>query len=198
MAQHAKVLLSGRAAGGGEFIARQRRSPRLQVLLQLGLGILVRDAGLEPREPRGVPPPHDAERRIGARIEADGAEQRLDRIGEYRIALASPARGFAGAQAQRGAQAELATDLGQRLAPHQADPQAVQLALAQRRVARIELGRDAEVQHRVAEELEAFVVAGAEARVRQRQFEQLAAREVVPDTGLQARDIGASVTRHRE
>ena len=77
-------------------------------------------------------------------------------------------------------------------------PQPVQLAFAQRRVTRIELGRDAEVEHRVAEELEAFVVAGAEARVRQRQFEQVAAREVVPDTGLQARQVGAGVTRHRE
>ena len=87
---------------------------------------------------------------------------------------------------------------GQRLAAHQADAQPVQLAFAQRRVTRIELGRDAEVEHRVAEELETFVVAGAEARVRQRQFEQVAAREVVPDTGLQARQVGAGVRRHRE
>ncbi len=94
--------------------------------------------------------------------------------------------------------AELAADPGQRLAAHQADPQPVQLAFAQRRVTRIELGRDAEVEHRVAEELETFVVAGAEARVRQRQFEQVAAREVVPDTGLQARQVGAGVRRHRE
>jgi len=158
----------------------------------------VRDAGLEAREAPGVPLAHHRERGFGAGVEADGAQHRLHGVGEYRVALAPPARGFARAEPERGAQPELAPDPGQRLAAHQADPQAVQLPLAQRGVARIELRRDAEVQHRVAEELEAFVVAGAEARVRQRQFQQVAARELVPDAGLQARQVGASVTRHRE
>jgi hypothetical protein len=79
-------------------------------------------------------------------------------------------------------QGEIAGHFGKRLLAHQAFLKAVQIAFAQRRIARVDrLGHHA-VEHGIAEEFEPFVAFEALALMAQGLFEQLAPFEPVSES----------------
>jgi hypothetical protein len=82
---------------------------------------------------------------------------------------------------------DLARNLRQRFAAHQALLQAVQLAFAQRRVAHVDLLGHHAVEHRVAEEFEPFVAFEPLALVAQGLIEQFAPPEAVAEPLLEIR-----------
>src|SRR5690606_2343044 len=112
----------------GKFVHRQRERARLDQFLQAGLGILGHahaDFGHALREQAS----HDIAARIPTRIEVDRANQRLERVGKYRLASVPAALHLAGAQMQAFAEFLRACDLGERRAVDQGSAQARHLPL---------------------------------------------------------------------
>ncbi len=140
----------------------------------------------------------DRERAIDTGIEHDTAQNRLYRVGQYRIARAPAAACLALADTQEIPQSELASDFGQRLAAHQTCAQPAELALAQPRKASVQLFRNTEIKQRVTEELETFVVVRAKTAMRECEFQQLAADETVTYTGFEFRETTTPLRMHRE
>ena len=82
-------------------------------------------------------------------------------------------------------------DLGQRLLAHQPRAQARQVAFARRRELAVQAFGDQQVEHRIAEELEALVVGAFGAAMRERGDEQRAiARLIAEPCGEQVRLAG--------
>ena len=94
--RHVKTGACGGPARATTAIDRQVQAARLRPFLQRRLGVL-RRFGL--RDHRGVPgATHEAPRRLQAAIEEDGAERRLQRVGQHGgAALRTPARASPGA-----------------------------------------------------------------------------------------------------
>ena len=93
-----------------------------------------------------------------AGVEIDRRDDRLERIGQDRIAAEAAALELAGAQVQRIAELDVARDRGQRRAVDQRGAQARHLAFVGARVLLEEELGDDQVDQRVAEEFEPFVV----------------------------------------
>ena len=158
------------SAGFGEhqyLVARQRFAPPLQVFLEFGLGVLVRDIRIlciqKSREPSG----YGCECSIITRVEADRRDQRLQCIRQDRVPVASPGGRLPCTQTQFSAQAEFTGQPGKGFLAHEAGAQSAQLPFPKSRIAGIELGCNAEVKEGIAEKLKAFVVGLAETRVRE-------------------------------
>ena len=160
------------AAGGDDPVARHRDAPRLQPFLELGLGVLgpARDLGrLDHLAEQAV---HERSRGRQAAVEEGRADQRLERVGQDRRAQRAAAAGLALAEAQQLGQAELERGAIQAVLAHQVGADAGQVALVGIAEAVEQQARDDQAQDRVAEELEALVVVGAEAAVGERPFQQ--------------------------
>ena len=128
-----------------------------------------------------------------AGVAIERADQRLERVGEDRGVGEAAAVELAAAELEEAAEAELAADLGERLAAHQAGVALGERALALAREAGHQQVGDHEVEHAIAEELEALVAApraprGADrAAVGQRLAEQRGIGEAMADPGARAR-----------
>ena len=130
-------------------------------------------------------PLHQGARRLEAAVEERRADQRLERVGEDRRALGAAAARLALRQAQHVGQAERQRHAVQAVLAHQVGPHAGQVAFVRTGEALEQQARDGQAEHRVAEELEALVVIGAEAAMGQRAGQQPGLREAVAEPLLQ-------------
>src|SRR6185436_15951184 len=116
------------AFDGNDAIERQRTMRRLQHFLQLRFRILAGLLGVQAIETLAEGREHRPAGRVVAAVEEYGAEERLERVGEDR----GPRLGARGeltfAELEERCEAKLSRDLGERLLPHQARPQARELA----------------------------------------------------------------------
>src|SRR5256885_2257050 len=97
--------------------------------------------------------------RVVTRIEEDGAEHRLERVGEQRLEVPASSFRDALAEVEVAAEVELLGKLGQRVGVDHRRTRLRQLAFGGARVMLVQiLGAD-QLQHRVAEVFEPFVVA---------------------------------------
>ena len=106
------------ALDGQDHIARQRKTARLQVLLQARLGIFQRLGRRQRRDALGEEARDERFDRREATIEENRPSQRLERIGQNRLAAKAAAAELTGAELQRVAQAERPGNLGERLTAH--------------------------------------------------------------------------------
>ncbi len=105
-------------------------------------------------------------------VEVQGAAQRLEGICEDRLPAEPASLELPGAQQQQFAELHGLRDLGQRLLAHQARAQARQIALAGAGKFTVQPLREQQVEHGIAEELEAFIVGTFGAAMRERDDEQ--------------------------
>src|SRR6185437_13637206 len=129
-AQHTGNFESARmflAVGGQQFVVRQRVALRLQPFLQASLGILWRG----PVRIRAISENPAQQRAAGIKtaIQINRGDQRLECIGQNRIAPETAALQFAGAEQQIITQPDRARALRERRAADQLRAQARQLAL---------------------------------------------------------------------
>src|SRR5690606_26705314 len=120
-----------------------------------------------------------------AGVQVDRADQRLERVGQDGGAVRAARAGLAFTQAQQRRQRQPQREPVQRVLLDQVGPHARQVALRQFRETDVQQVRDGQVQHRVAEKLEALVVVGRETAVRERELEQPRVRERVLKARLQ-------------
>ena len=99
---------------------------------------------------------------LEAGVQVQGADQRLQGVGQDRRIAPPAARRLAGRQGDEGRQVQLFRDGDQGLAAHQGGEAVAELALRLAGVAVIEHAGDGEAEHAVAEEFQAFV--GIQAR----------------------------------
>ena len=168
------------------LVARQGFAPRLKVFLQFGLGILVRDLRVLRIERSREPPRHRGERGRNTGIKTDGRDECLQGIGEYGVAITPAGSSLAAAEPQFRAHAEFSGEPREGFLPHEARAQTAQLALAQSGVSAEEFVCDAEIQQRITEELETFVVGLAETGVCEGEDEEFPPRKAVTDARLYA------------
>ena len=153
-------------------VAWQRQPPPLHELLQPGLGILQHFRGRQRIDARTD---HRLDQRPGrdhATVEQRRAEDRLQRIGEDGFAQVAAALEFAGTQPDVIAELEFAGDLGQRPVAHQARAHSGKVAFRGVGPALEQQRGNGEVQQRIAEKLQPFVVRIAAAAVGQGLLEQ--------------------------
>ena len=91
----------GLAVGGHHLVSGQRQPMPLQVLLEACLGVLAQFVGIDGVQQRLIEPLDDARGRGKAGFEEDGAEKRLDGIGQNGGTAMAAALAFALAQDQR-------------------------------------------------------------------------------------------------
>ena len=186
-AAHLEQLIVRLAGGRFDCIARQRQAAGLQRFLQTGLGILQFRRARQPVEARHEQPLDHLRRGVEAAVQVDRAEQRLERVGQDRLAPEAAGLQLARAEPQLLAELDLGGDHRQRLAAHQARAEARQLAL----VGGAELAEhqhgDHAVEHRVAEELQSFVVR------RRRRCDGSAPLRAAPGRGTRSRARRAAI-----
>ena len=125
---------------------------------------------------------------IEAAVEVQGAAQRLEGIREDGLPAEAAGLELARAQQQQLAELHGLRDLGQRLLAHQARAQARQVAFAGGGKFAVQPLGQQQVEHRIAEELEALVVGAFGAAMRERDDEQRAvARLIAQPRGEQFR-----------
>src|SRR5581483_11655739 len=132
-----------------EALGRQFLQPGL-VVLPTGAGGGLGDAVLEEVEDElvcGLP----------TAVEVDGADHGLHGVGEDRRLLAPAGRVLTLAEGQRRADAEFGSQVGEHAGVHHRRPNLGQLALGQAGERAEEVVGDDQAEHRVTEELEAFV-----------------------------------------
>jgi hypothetical protein len=115
----------------------------------------------------------DPARRVVAAIDEHGAEYRLQRIREDRGTRSPAGLVLAFTEADLVSEPRAACDPREHVLVDERGARARQVAFGKRGKASIERGGDDAVQHGVTDELEALVVRGAEAAVRQRAAEQV-------------------------
>ena len=175
------------AVRGRDAVGRHRHVPRLQPFLQLGLGVLAPVVGGGRHDGLAEQARDQRLRRLEAAVDADRADQRLDRVGQDRRPRRAAAARLALGQLQRLGQAQHQRDLVQAVLAHEVGAHAREVAFVGAGEAVEQQPRDGQVQHRVAQELEALVVVGAEAAVRERALEQRALGELVAEPLLDQR-----------
>ena len=87
--------------GGRHLVSGQRQPVPLQVLLKAGLGVLAQFVGIDGVQQRLIEALDDARGCGKAGFEEDGAQERLDGIGQNGGAAMAAALAFALAQNQR-------------------------------------------------------------------------------------------------
>src|SRR5262249_27401127 len=193
VALHLEGLLVRLALHRHDAVLRQPPVPRLQDFLQARLGVLRRPLRIEALDQRPESGEHRLARGVVAAVQEHRAEHRLDRIGEDRGPRLGAGGELALAQAQVLADAERLRHLGERLLADQARPQARELALRELRETRVEHVGDGTAEHAIAQELEALVVLGAAAAVRQRLLDKARIVEPVAQPFLERRGPRQSV-----
>src|SRR6478609_9501658 len=127
-------------------------------LLQAGLPVQAGPQGGRLGQQRVDEVVHELAGGLDARRLVDRADDRLDGVGEDRVLVPPTGRLLAAAEEDVVAQAERATDVGERPHVDHGGPQLGELALAGVRVRVVQGGRDDQPEHRVAEELQPLVV----------------------------------------
>ena len=125
-----------------------------------------------------------------AGVGVDRRDDRFERVGEDRVATKSAALELAGAKMQSIAELGVARYRGERGAVDERGAKPRHLAFVGARVLLVDELCDDEIDERVAEELEPFVVVLPRAAVRQRLREQRGVRECVSERA-------GCVSRHR-
>jgi hypothetical protein len=190
-------LLVRGAQCGGHAVHRQLHFVTLQPFLQFGLRILGRGFHARVDFHRLVQPVHQ---RLGggkAGVEVDRADQRLERIGQDRRPVRAAGAGLALAQLEQRRQRQPHSQAVQGVLLDQVGPHARQVALGQGRQADVQQVRNRQVQHRVAEKLQALVVVGRKAAVRERELEQPRVGEGVLETRLQRDEAAVHLFERR-
>ncbi|MNF89523.1 hypothetical protein D3C84_720520 [compost metagenome] len=168
------------------FVTRQLAGPRLQKLLQTGFRVFVGIDQGQAFELAGQPSQHAFAGGLHVRVEVDCTDQRLKGVSQDRFAAKTTAFQLTGAQAQVFTEVETTGQYGQGLALDQPCAQARQLAFAGLGKALEQRFASDEVKDRIAEKLEAFVVAPGKTAVRQGQQHQLLVLEGVSELALEA------------
>ncbi len=119
------------------------------------------------------------------RIEVHRANDGFQRIGQDRRALVPPGTLLAVAQAQPCRQSETGRDLEQGVLLDQIRPHTGEIAFGQLAELLEQQARDGQIEHRVTEKLQPFVVVGCEAAVGQRALKQARVGEIVVQASLQ-------------
>jgi len=177
-------------ACGADAVGGHGQPARLEPLLQLGLGVLAPAADLGGGDDLAEHALHQRAGSVEAAVEEGGADDGLERVGEDGHALRAAAAGLALGQAQHLGQPQRQGDLVQAVLAHEVRADAREVAFVGAGEAVEQQARDGEAQHRIAEELEPFVVIGAEAAVPQRPLEQAFLCEAVAESLLQGGETG--------
>src|SRR5690606_18589049 len=131
---------------------------RLQPFLQQRLGILALAARIHLRKQLLVQAGDDVTGRLEAAIDVYGPEDRLQRVGQYGWTPEAAALELAFAQPEIIRQGQLVGDVRQCRLTNEAGSHTRQVAfLRQRKTLKQQRGHH-EIQHRIAKELQAFVV----------------------------------------
>lgn len=167
------------ATGCDQFVDRQCQPLRLQQFLQTGLGVLVVGAsrvGNTLIEQIA----HAVAASLPTAVEVDGGDQGLERIGKNGIAPETATLELARAKSQLIAKFQISRHASQRWFAHQARTQPRELTFVCLRETFVQHLGDEQVDQRVAEELQAFVVARADTAVAQRTLVQ---RDIAKNMG---------------
>jgi len=135
-------------------------------------------------------PHHQRTGRLQAAIAPYGPDQRFERVGEDGRTLGTAPAGLALAQTQQGGQAQVQGEAVQGRLAHEVGADAGEVAFGRIGVPLEEQIRHGEVEHGVTEELQALVVVGAEAAVRQRAAQQRGVGEAVAQAALKRVESG--------
>ena len=168
-----KRLLVGFALHRNDGIGRQRQPLALQIFLQQRFGVLALRLHIDCFQIGNIQFQHSLLRVAETGIQQDRAEQRFQRIRQYRRAAETAALQLALAQPQMAAEIELLRKQGERLFPDQAGAQARQIALAQLRIIAVQVFGNHAAEHAVAQKFHAFVVFGRIASMGQCALQQL-------------------------
>ena len=153
------------ALHGEHCVSGQGKTARLQVLLQARLGILEGVRVRQLRDARGEQARHHRLHRRQALVEEDRPAQRLQGIRQDRLAAEAAGLEFPRPQLQGVPEPDRQGDLGQRLGADELRAQAAQVPLVRLWVGGIQGLGDGEVDDRIAQELEPFVVGAGGAAV---------------------------------
>ena len=178
------------APRGGDAVGRHGDAPRLQPFLQFGLGVLGPAVGFGGLDDLAEQTLHHGLGRRVATVQEDGADDRLQRVGQDRRPLRAAATPFTFGQAQQFGQAERQRRAVQAVFAHQVGAHAREVTLVAAREALVQQRRNPQAEHCVTQEFEPLVVFGAEAAMRERLHQQRWPGEVVaqpPLQGLQCR-----------
>src|SRR6185312_3095971 len=180
--QDLERLVVVRAVGRGELVHRGRLVALLQQLLQAALVVGLQQAAVL----AGAPGADELRGGIVAAVEVDGADQRLDRVGQQAGARAPAGGLLSDAEQKMGAEAELLSPGGQARPRDEERLLLRQSPLGVLGILVEQLVRHDRRQHGVAEELEPLVISpgpalAGERLVRQRQLEQVRVLKTIPD-----------------
>src|SRR5215469_1587424 len=128
-------------------------------------------------------------------VEKNGAAERLEGVGEDRLTPKASALELTRPELQHRPDAEPERDLGQRLAADETRPQTAQIALGCVREGCVQTMRNDEIEDRVAEELEPFVVRAGGAAMGECSAEQSQVARLVAEL-LTHEGAGPVSTRH--
>jgi hypothetical protein len=120
------------------------------------------------------------------RIQIDGADHRLDGVGQNGLAAKTAAFQLARPQDQVIPEVELPAQLGQRLLAHQGGAHAAEIPFRRLREAVEEIIGNHQTQNGVTQEFQALVVTGTGAAMGQRPGQQFLILKDMPETGLQS------------
>ncbi len=182
-----KGLLVGGAQGADHPVLRQFHLAPLQPFLQLGFRILggrlhagVDLHGLEQ-------PVHQGLRRAIAGVQVNGANHRLQGVGQDRGPLLPTRAGLALTQPDHVGQAQLHRQMVQRVLLDQVGPHTREIALGLVAQAAVQQAGHGQVEHGIAQKLQPLVVIGRKAAVRGGPQQQLRVGKGVLQARLQFR-----------
>ena len=175
----------GLARDAQELVIGQAVAAGLQPFLEQGLRVLALGVGVEGLDAGGEQPRDDAPGRLEAAVQQGRAQDGLEGVGEDGGTLGAAALQLPLAEAEMVAQVEPLGDLEQGLLVDQVGAQPGKGAFLQAREALVEHEADDAVEHPVAQELQALVVAGAETAVGEGLGKQVPLLEAVAQLGLE-------------
>src|SRR6185436_1843521 len=182
-ARHPEDLHVRLAAGALDGVHGQRMPIRLQEFLQARLGVFERGRFRQCRDARLEQRFDALADRFHAAVEIQRAANRLEGIGQDGRSAETAGFLFAGSEEQQVAELHRQRDLRQRLLAHQARAQSRQVAFAGAGKFAVQPLREQQVQHRVAEEFETFVVRPVGTAMRERYDEQRTVARLVAQAG---------------
>lgn len=181
-----ELLVVGFALDVGHCVGRQGFAASLQNFLQPGLGILLLYARAYLVQAAGVPAKQQGPHPLQIGIQIDGADHRLDRVGQDRLAAEPAAFQLAGPQDQVIPEVKLPAELGQGLLAHQGGTHAAEIPFRRLREAVEEIIGNHQTQDGVPQKFQSLIVTGTGAAVGQRPGQQLLILKDMPETGLQS------------
>jgi hypothetical protein len=173
-----------------DLIGGKRKPIRLQFFLEPGLCVLGYAPSLDICNPVRKQSAKDLPAGVDIRIQKYGAYERLDGVGQNRVAVAPPTFELSAPKPECRTQLEIPGHRCQGITPHEQGPEPSELTLARVGIIQKQLFRNQKINNRVAEKLQTFVVSGTGTPMSKRAFEQSLILERIPEA---ARNLARNV-----